>query len=90
MGQNAAFKKSIKLVFDELRKTRARCLFHLRKEVGRILLHEAIQRALFWAMALIMDALATSRLERLLTQRLQALLQRVDLLSIARIALLDN
>ena len=90
MGQYAAFQKGIKLVFDELRKARARCLFNLRKEAGHMLLHKTIQRALFGAMALVMDARATAHIEWLLTKRLQALLQRVDLLSIARIALLDN
>ena len=82
VGQNPAFKKSIKLVLDELRKARARCRLHLGKERSRMLLHESIKRALFRAMPLVMDSRATMRLEGLLTKSSQALRQRVELPSI--------
>ena len=47
-----------------------------------MLLHKAIQSALFGAVALVMDARANMPLDWLLTKTLQALLQRVDLLSL--------
>jgi hypothetical protein len=44
-----------------------------------MLLHESIQGGLFRAVALVMNAGNTVRLEWLRTKGLQALLQRVDL-----------
>ena len=82
MGQNAAFKKGIKFVLDELRKTATRCSFNLGKECGSMVLHEVIKSARFRAVALVMDARAVMRLEWLWTEGLQVRLQRADLSSI--------
>jgi len=50
VGQDSAFEESVEFVFDELRQSGAGAGLGVRDEVSRALLHQAVQRALLWAM----------------------------------------
>jgi len=55
VGQDAAFEKGVELVLDELRQVCAGCSLSLLEEGGGVLLHQAVQRSLLRAVALVMD-----------------------------------
>jgi len=61
VGQDAAFEEGVELVFDELRQFGAGLSLNLREEGRRVLLHQAVQRGLFRAVALVMDRGAIRR-----------------------------
>ena len=55
MGQDAALQEGVELVFDELRQSGASAGLGVGDETGRMLLHQAIQRGLLGAVALVVD-----------------------------------
>ncbi len=61
MGQDAALQEGVELVPDETGQFTARTGFGVRYEAGRMLLHQAVQRGLLGAVALVVDqgAIAT-------------------------------
>ena len=59
MGQVAAFEEGVKLVLDELRQAGAGLC--LRDEGRGVLLHQAVQRGLFRAVALVVNRHANGR-----------------------------
>ena len=61
MRQDAAFEESVELVFDELRQAGAGSVFGLGEEGCGVLLHQAVQRGLLWAVALVVDRGAIRR-----------------------------
>ena len=61
VGQDAAFEKSVELVFDELRQVGPGVRLCLGDEGRSVLLHQAVQRGLFGAVALVVDRGATRR-----------------------------
>ena len=61
VGQDAALEEGVELVFDELRKVCAGCVFGLSEERRGVLLHMAVQRGLFRAVALVVDRGAVRR-----------------------------
>jgi hypothetical protein len=61
VGQDAAFEEGVKLVFDELRQVCAGCVFGLSEERRGVLLHKAVQRGLFRAVAFAVDRGAIQR-----------------------------
>ena len=72
VGQDAAFQEGLELVFDELRQVGAGSVFGLNKEGRGVLLHQAVQRGLFRAMAFVVDRGAIRRPLRLLHRGLHA------------------
>ena len=75
--QDAALKEGVELVLDELRQAGAGGGLDLGKEGLGVLLHQAVQRALFGAVALVVERSATLRPVRLPTVGLRALLPRL-------------
>ena len=61
MRQDAAFEEGVELVFDELRQLGAGSVFGLSEESRGVLLHQAVQRGLFRAMAFVVDRGAIRR-----------------------------
>jgi hypothetical protein len=61
VGQDAAFGEGVELVFDELRQVGAGSVFGLGEEGGSVLLHQAVQRGLFRAVAFAVDRGAIRR-----------------------------
>lgn len=61
VGQDAALEKRVELVLDELRQVGACSIFGLRDEGRSVLLHQAVQRGLLRAVALVMDPGAIRR-----------------------------
>ena len=61
MREDAAFEERVELVFDELRQVGAGSVFRLGKEGRRGLLHQAVQRGLFRAVAIVVDRGAIRR-----------------------------
>jgi len=53
--QNSAFEVRVELVFDELRQSSASGLLSLSEEALGVLLHQALQRGLLGAVALVVD-----------------------------------
>ena len=53
--QDAALQKRVELVLDELRQVGAGSVFGLGKESRGVLLHQAVQRGLFRAVALVVN-----------------------------------
>jgi len=51
VGQDAAFEEGVELVLDELRQVCAGSVFGLSEERRGVLLHKAVQRGLFRAVA---------------------------------------
>ena len=76
MRQDAAFKEGVELVFDELRQLGAGSVFGLGEEGRCVLLHQAVQRGLFRAVALVVDRGAIRRWLGLLASGLHARLPR--------------
>ena len=61
MREDAAFEERVELVFDELRQVGAGSVFRLGKEGRRVLLHQAVHRGLFRAVAIVVDRGAIRR-----------------------------
>ena len=61
VGQDAALEESVELVLDELRQVGAGSVFGLRDEGCGVLLHQAVQRGLFRAVAIVVDRGAIRR-----------------------------
>ena len=61
LGQDAASQEGVELVFDEVRQVRAGSIFGLGEEVRGVLLHQAVQRALFRAVLLVVNRCAIRR-----------------------------
>jgi hypothetical protein len=61
VGQDAALKERVELVFDELRQVGACSVFGLDDEGRGVLPHQAVQRGLFRAVALLVDRSASRR-----------------------------
>ena len=61
VGQDAALEEGVELVFDELRQVCAGCVFGLSEERRGVLLHKAVQRGLFRAVAFVVDRGAIRR-----------------------------
>jgi hypothetical protein len=55
VGQDAAFQEGVELVLDELRQVGAGSVFGLGEEGRGVLLHQAVQRGLLRAVALVVD-----------------------------------
>ena len=55
MRQDAAREDGVERVFDEARQRRAGTGLGVRDEAGRVLLHQAVQRGLLRAVALVVD-----------------------------------
>ena len=55
MGQDAALEERVELVLNELRQVGACSVFGLGDEGRGVLLHQAVQRGLFRAVALVVD-----------------------------------
>ena len=55
VGQDAALEEGVELILDELRPVGASSVLGLGKEGCGVLLHDAIQRGLFWSVALVTD-----------------------------------
>ena len=72
--QDAAFKKRVELVLNELRQAGAGGLFGLGEEALGVLLHRAVQRGLLGKVALVVDRGAIQRPVGLPTDGLHALL----------------
>ena len=53
--QDAALEEGVELVLDELRQVCADCGLGLREEGRGVLLHQAVQRGLLGAVALVVD-----------------------------------
>ena len=51
----SSLSRAVELVFDELRQAGAGCLFDLGEKALRMLLHQAVQRGLLGAVALVVD-----------------------------------
>jgi len=61
MGQDAAFEEGVEPILDELRQVGAGSVFGLGEEGHGVFLHQAVQRGLFRAVALVMDLGAIRR-----------------------------
>jgi hypothetical protein len=61
VGQDAALEKSVELVLDEAGQLGAGAGLGVGHEAGRVLLHNAVQRGLLRAMALVVDRGASWR-----------------------------
>jgi hypothetical protein len=61
VGQDAAFEEDVELVLDELRQVGTGSVFGLGEEGRGVLLHQAVQRGLFRAVALVVDRGAIRR-----------------------------
>ena len=61
VGQDAALEANVELVFDELRQVCADCGLGLLKEGGGVLLHQAVARTWFGAVALVVGRGAIQR-----------------------------
>jgi hypothetical protein len=61
VGQDPAFEEGVELVFDELRQVCAGRVFGLSEERRGVLLHKAVQRGLFRAVAFLVDRGAVRR-----------------------------
>ena len=65
MGQDAALEERVELVLNELRQVGACSVFGLGDEGRGVLLHQAVQRGLFRAVALVVNSSAIRRPLRL-------------------------
>ena len=74
MGQDAALEEGVGLVLDELRQAGTGGLLGLDEEGLGVLLHQAVQRGLLGAVALVVDRRAIRRPVGLPTDCLYALL----------------
>ena len=77
VGQDAAFEKGFELVLGELRQFGASGGLSLLEEGGGVLLHQAVQRGLFGAVALAVDRGAIRRPLGLPADGLHAMLPRL-------------
>ena len=77
MDQDAAFEEGVELVLDKLRQVGAGCGLGLLEEGGGVLLHQAVQRGLFGAVALVADRGAIRRPLGLSADGLHAMLPRL-------------
>ena len=55
VGQDAALQEGVELVLHKLRQVGAGCGLGLLEESRGVLLHQAVQRGLFGALALVVD-----------------------------------
>ncbi len=76
VGQDAALEEGVELVFDELRQVCAGCVYGLSEERRGVLLHMAVQRGLFRAVAFVVDRGAIRRPLGLPTDGLHARLPK--------------
>ena len=76
VGQDAALEEGVELVFDELRQVCAGSVFGLSEERRGVLLHKAVQRGLFRAVAFVVDRGAIRRPLGLLCRGLHARLPK--------------
>ena len=72
LRQDAAFEERVELVLDELRQVGAGRVFSFSEERRRVLLNQAVQRDLPWAMAVVVDRGTIRRPLRLLHRGLGA------------------
>lgn len=77
VGQDAALQEGVKLVLDELRQLGTGGGLSLCKECRGVLLHQAVQRGLLGAVALVVDRGAIRRPQGLLQRGLHARLPRL-------------
>ena len=77
VSEDAAFEAGVELVLDELRQVGAGRGFGLGEEGRAMLLHQAVQRGLLWAVALAVDRDAIGRPLGLPANGLQAWLPRL-------------
>ena len=75
-ARTAAFEEGVELVFDELRQVGAGSVFGLGEEGRGVLLKQAVQRGLLWAVAIVVDRGAIRRPLGLLHRGLHARLPR--------------
>ena len=61
VGQDAAFEEGVELVLDEMRQVGSGGRLSLRQEGRGVQLHQAVQRGLFWAVALVVNRGAARR-----------------------------
>ena len=61
VGQDPAFEEGVELVLNELRQASACSVFGLGDEGRGVLLHQAVQRGLFRAVALVVNRRAIGR-----------------------------
>jgi hypothetical protein len=61
VGQDAALEEGFELVLDEARQLRSGAGLGVRNEAGRVLLHQAVQRGLRGATALVAERGAIRR-----------------------------
>ncbi|HEY6356491.1 MAG TPA: hypothetical protein VIY30_18560 [Burkholderiaceae bacterium] len=61
VGEDAAFEERVELILDEPRQLAAGAGLGLRDEAGRMLLHQAVQRGLFGAVAFVVERGAIRR-----------------------------
>ena len=61
VGQDAALKVGVELVFDESRELGASAGLGVGDEAGCVLVHQAVQRSLLWAVAFVAEWGATGR-----------------------------
>ena len=61
MSQDAALEEGVELVLDEARQFRTGAGLGVRDEAGRVLLHQAAQRGLLGAVALVVERGAIGR-----------------------------
>jgi len=76
VGQDAALQEGVELILDELRQVGASLGLSLLDEGRRVLLHQAVQRGLFRAVALVVDRGAIRRPLGLLHRGLHARLPK--------------
>ena len=72
LGQDAALQESVELVLHELRQVGTGSVFGLGEEGRGVLLHQAVQRGLFRAVAIVVDKGAIRRPLGLLHRGLHA------------------
>jgi len=72
MRQDAAIQEGVEFVFDELRQVGAGGVLGLGEEGRSVLLHQAVQRGLFRAVAIVVDKGAIRRPLGLLHRGLHA------------------
>jgi hypothetical protein len=61
MRQDAALEEGVELVLDESRQFGSGAGLGVSDEAGRVLLHQAVQRGLLWAVAFVVQRGAVRR-----------------------------
>jgi len=72
VGQDAAFDEGVELVLDEARQLRFGVGLGAGDEAGRMVLHQAVQHGLLWAVAFVVQRGAVRRPLGLLAHGLHA------------------